>query len=170
MKTLWPRKVKNLTQDHMTGGWGAGIGAGRLALHPDSKTPSHTASSTKLLCVWLLPADETYPVNRICPELLPIQATYLELHIAMPLFILFLRLGGSLHSPLFTCHLLFLANIYSLLKIQFRGCSPHPENSWMPPSPFHCPLSHSTKAHLHHSINYKMENPSVCLSVSPSKL
>lgn len=24
MKTIWPRKVKNLTQDHMIGMWGAG--------------------------------------------------------------------------------------------------------------------------------------------------
>lgn len=187
MKTLlWPRKVKNLTQDHMTGGWRAGIGGRPAGLHLYSKPPSHTAliqnlsvsdsSCVKkdlhvfyaaLLCQLTRPIQLTESVLSYCPS--------------MPLTLIFTRiclcsycsfcLECSLHFPLSTYHMLLLANTCSLLKIQFRVCYHLRKTPGCPcplptvPSPL-APTPISI-AYLHHSINHKMEK-SISLSVSLS--
>lgn len=137
MKTLWPRKVKNLTQDHMTGGWRAGMGGRQPGLQPHPKPPSHTALTQNLSVSDSSCVKEDlhvfYP-SLLCRLMRPIQLTESVLSYcpSMPLTLSFTLiclcsycsfcLECSLHFPLSTCHLLLLANTCSLLKIQFRVC------------------------------------------------
>lgn len=92
-KTLPCREFKNLSQDHMLAGGELEWEPGRLTLHPPSTLPSHTTSYKNLstsdfsfvredlhmspqaagsfLSLSFRLVDETHPVNRICPELMP---------------------------------------------------------------------------------------------------